>query len=53
MLVNLSILYNSAKNVYLRGARTHTHVYERLKHTHLASAATVLLLYVNSYIEYM
>ena len=47
------IVYFS-KNWVAAGVRTHSLVYERLKRTHLASAATVLLCYMlNSYTKYM
>jgi hypothetical protein len=31
------------------GAYTHTHVYERLKHTNLANAIAILLCYMLNY----
>jgi hypothetical protein len=58
-LAHLSILYNLAKIVLLRGlehvpTQARTHMSERIKHTHLASAATVLSCYIlNSYTKYM
>jgi hypothetical protein len=52
-LAHLSILYNLAK-MCCCGVRTHNLVHERLKHTHLANAATILLCYLlNSYAKYM
>jgi hypothetical protein len=53
-LAHLSILYNLAKKCVDVGVQTHNLVYKRLKHTYLASAATILLCYMlNSYTKYM
>jgi hypothetical protein len=49
-MAHLSILYNLAKKCVVVGAQTHDLMNKRLKHIHLASAATVLLYYMlNSY----
>ena len=47
----LNQIYSSKKYV-AAGVRTHNLVYERLKHTHLASAATKLeMMYTEDYVS--